>query len=135
MKEWAIGDVAERAGVPASTIRYYEEIGLLPEAERVNGRRRYGEGIVAQLNLIRLAKEAGFTLDEIQTLVHEFPEGTPPSSRWAVMAEGKLAELEERVRRIEAMKTVLQRTLDCECVTLEECGLELANHDGAKEMI
>lgn len=135
MKQWTIGDVAQRVGVATSTIRYYEEIGLLPEAERVNGRRRYDKAIVAKLNVIGLAKEAGFTLDEIQTLVHEFPEGTPPSARWAAMAEDKLQELEERVRRIEAMKRILRRTLDCECLTLEECGLELAKHDGAKEAI
>lgn len=128
MKQWTIGDVAQRVGLATSTIRYYEEIGLLPEAERVNGRRRYDEGIVAKLNVIGLAKEAGFTLDEIQTLVHDFPEGTPPSDRWAVMAEVKLAELEDRVRRIEAMKRILRRTLDCECLTLEECGKEAATN-------
>ena len=88
--EWTIGDVVERAGVAASTIRYYEEIELLPPARRVNGRRRYDQAILEKLNTIRLAQRAGYTLDEIQTLLHDFPADTPPSARWQAMAQEKL---------------------------------------------
>lgn len=120
--EWTIGDVVERAGVAASTIRYYEEIELLPPARRVNGRRRYDQAILEKLNTIRLAQRAGYTLDEIQTLLHDFPADTPPSARWRAMAQEKLQELDERMRTIQAMKAMLERTLECECETLEECG-------------
>ena len=120
--EWTIGDVVERAGVAASTIRYYEEIELLPPARRVNGRRRYDQAILEKLNTIRLAQRAGYTLDEIQTLLHDFPADTPPSARWQAMAQEKLQELDERMRTIQAMKAMLERTLECECETLEECG-------------
>ena len=120
--EWTNGDVEERAGVAASTIRYYEEIELLPPARRVNGRRRYDQAILEKLNTIRLAQRAGYTLDEIQTLLHDFPADTPPSARWQAMAQEKLQELDERMRTIQAMKAMLERTLECECETLEECG-------------
>ena len=120
--EWTIGDVVERAGVAASTIRYYEEIELLPPARRVSGRRRYDQAILEKLNTIRLAQRAGYTLDEIQTLLHDFPADTPPSARWRAMAQEKLQELDERMRTIQAMKAMLERTLECECETLEECG-------------
>ena len=121
MKQLTIGAVAARAGVPASTIRYYEEIALLPRAQRVNGQRRYDGDVLPKLSIIRLAQEAGFTLDEIHTLLHEFPAETAPSARWQVMARQKLDELEERLRTIEAMKGILKRTLDCACATLDEC--------------
>lgn len=122
MELQSIGKIASKSGVPASTIRYYEEIELLPPARRVNGQRRYDDTIFQQLNLIRLAQQAGFTLAEIQTLLHDFPTDTPPSARWQVMAQQKLAELEQKLQTIQAMKGLLQQTLDCQCNTLEACG-------------
>lgn len=122
MQTWAIGEVAARSGVPASTIRYYEQIELLPAARRTNGRRRYDSTILSKLNIIRLAQQAGFTIAEIQTLVHDFPADAPPSARWQVMAQQKLEELDERMQTIWAMKDLLEQTLACQCETLEECG-------------
>jgi len=122
MQFWSIGDIARQTNVPASTIRYYEEIELLPPAERVNGRRRYDDSIYPKLTLIRLAQQAGFSIAEIQTLLHDFPADAPPSDRWQVMAQQKLDELDERLRIIESMKAILKQTLDCQCATLEECG-------------
>ena len=124
-EKWTIGEVADRADVPASTIRYYERIALLPEARRVHGRRRYGEAVLPKLNVIRLAQQAGFTLAEIQTLLHDFPEETRPSIRWEKMAERKLVELDERLRTIREMKALLERTLQCQCETLEECAADI----------
>lgn len=122
MKTWRIGKVADQSGVPASTIRYYEKIELLPPAKRVNGRRRYDATILQKLNVIRLAQQAGFTLAEIQMLVHDFSADIPPPARWQVMAQKKLEELDERMQTIQAMKAILERTLQCQCDTLEECG-------------
>lgn len=127
MKSLQIGDIAQKSGVPASTIRYYEEIELLPPSERVNGRRRYHETIFPKLSLIRLAQQAGFTIAEIQALLHDFPADAPPSTRWQVMAEQKLTELDERLRTIQAMKGILEQTLNCQCETLEDCGTGVNN--------
>jgi MerR family redox-sensitive transcriptional activator SoxR len=122
MQTWQIGDIVGQTGVPASTIRYYEEIELLPPAQRVNGRRRYDEKILQKLNIIRLAQQAGFTIAEIQALLHNFPADAPPSARWQAMAKQKLTELDERIQTIQAMKGILEQTLNCECATLEDCG-------------
>lgn len=124
MQRWRIGQVAERAGVPPSTIRYYEQIGLLSPAERMNGRRYYDEGILSKLGVIRLAQQAGYTIAEIQTLVHDFPADAPASARWQALAQEKLTELDERLRNILAMKALLEQTLQCECATLEECATD-----------
>jgi MerR family redox-sensitive transcriptional activator SoxR len=122
MQLWPIGEIEKQSGIPASTIRYYEEIELLPPADRVNGRRRYDDTILQKLTLIRLAQQAGFTIAEIQMLLHHFPANTPPSARWQVMAQQKLDELEARIKTIQAMQVILEQTLQCECDTLEECG-------------
>lgn len=121
MSDWAIGEIATRSGVPTSTIRYYEQIELLPPARRVNGRRRYDEAILQKLSVIRLAQQAGYSIVEIQMLVHDFPADAPPSVRWQALAQQKLDELDKRMRNLQAMKSLLEQTLLCQCVTLEAC--------------
>jgi MerR family redox-sensitive transcriptional activator SoxR len=121
MQMFGIGTIARLAGVLTSTIRYYEQIALLPPSERVNSKRRYDGAILQKLNVIRLAQHAGFTIAEIQTLLHEFPSGTPPSERWQAMAGNKIAELDKRIEQIQAMRGLLEQTLQCRCATLDEC--------------
>ena len=119
--EYGIGEIAKKTGIAISAIRYYEDIGLLPPAKRVSGKRRYDDNIFHKIRVIQLAKQAGLTTDEIHTLLHDFPDGTPPSQRWMSLAHTKIAELNERIQQIEAMKALLEKTLACECPTLEDC--------------
>lgn len=125
MKTQSIGDIAKQTGVPASTIRYYEEIELLPPASRVNGRRAYDDTILQNLRIIRLGQKAGFTIAEIQALLHNFPADAPPSERWQVMAQQKMTELDERLQTIEEMKGILEQTLACQCAKLEDCSANI----------
>ena len=120
-----IGEVAERAGLRTSAVRYYEEVGILPAPERVNGRRRYGPEAVERLEVVRFAQSAGLTLDEIRVLFHGFGADSPPPRRWQEVATRKLRELDEQTARIERMRRVLEATLDCGCVTLEDCAREV----------
>lgn len=82
-----IGEIARAAGIATSAIRYYERIGLLPPAKRVNTKRRYDESILQKLAVIRLAQRAGLSIAEIQTLLHD---NNPPSERWQTLAVKKL---------------------------------------------
>jgi len=75
------------------------------------------------LKVIRLAKDAGLNLDEVQTLLHDLPEAMPPSERWAILAKTKFTELNERMAQLKRMKATLEKTLACECPTLDECGM------------
>ena len=68
-RELAIGEVAERAGMSASRIRYYEARGLLPQPERVSGKRRYGPDVLRRLAIIDSAQRVGFGLEEIRDLL------------------------------------------------------------------
>jgi len=116
-----IGEVARRAGVRASAIRYYEEAGLLEEPERVGGKRRYDEEVLRRLALIGGAKRAGFTLGEIRTLLHGFSAGTGAAQRWQALASGKLVEVEEAIAQLRETRELLEEALRCECASLEEC--------------
>jgi MerR family redox-sensitive transcriptional activator SoxR len=121
MQMFAIGEIARQTQVATSTIRYYERIGLLPAAKRVNGRRRYDAAILPKLRVIRLAQRAGFTIAEIQTLLHEFPADTPPATRWQALAGTKLVELDELLNEVQRKQHTLEQTLLCRCSSLEEC--------------
>ncbi len=127
MEGMSIGEVARKAGVRTSALRYYERIGLLPRAGRENGRRRYdGEALreaLDRLAVVRVAQQAGFTISEIRTLLDGFSEDTPPSERWRVLAQDKLPEVEALVERALSMKELLERGLRSECLSLEECAL------------
>ena len=115
-----IGELAQRANVRASALRYYEAEGLLVPAGRVGGRRRYEEAAAERLDVIRFCQELGFTLAEIKLLLTE-PRGARQKDRWRRLVDAKLAELDETATRMRAMKKVLATSRDCDCVDVHEC--------------
>jgi MerR family redox-sensitive transcriptional activator SoxR len=117
----AIGQVAARAGLATSAIRYYERAGLLPRAARRSGRRVYEPAIVERLALIRLAQAAGFTVAEIRRLLSGFGRRTPPGERWRSLASAKRVELNRRIAEAKRMKRVLDAVTRCACPTLDDC--------------
>jgi len=121
MTDKSIGEVAREAKVEASTLRYYESIGLLLPAERVNGQRRYDEESMKRLTVIQIAKEAGFTLKEIDTLLSGFSDDTPPSERWKALASDKLIEIDALIAKAQGMKMVLEEGMNCDCLSLDVC--------------
>jgi MerR family redox-sensitive transcriptional activator SoxR len=116
-----IGELAARAGLATSAIRYYEKAGLLPAAARTNGRRVYPAEALNQLMVIGFAKNTGFTLAEIKLLLRGFPENTPASARWQKLARGKIAEMQAAIAKAEAMKELLQSIMGCRCRKLDQC--------------
>lgn len=115
-----IGQVAERAGTRASSIRYYESVGVLPEPERVSGQRRYKTDVLARLGFIEVAQRAGFSLEEIRELF-EGSEAEQVSTHLQALAQRKVRDVEDLIRRAEAMKGWLQAASDCECPQLDAC--------------
>jgi MerR family redox-sensitive transcriptional activator SoxR len=126
----SIGEVATRAGIEPSAIRYYESEGLLPAPRRSGGKRRYDPDILEWLSFIALAKESGFTVAEIRTLVMDFTPGSRPAARWAALATRKLGEIDVLVARAERMRDLLRIALDCGCFQLEDCTSLLAANAG-----
>ncbi len=130
-----IGEVAAQAGIPTSTIRYYEKQGVLPPAQRVNGQRRYNSDVTVALAVIDLAKQVGFSLEEIKTLLYGFSDDTSPHERWKALALNKLSELDQRMEQLAAMKLLLQEGIevlvqegiDCKCLRLDDCAVVLTH--------
>jgi MerR family transcriptional regulator, redox-sensitive transcriptional activator SoxR len=118
-----IGQVAKRAGLNLSAIRYYESQGLLPEAPRVSGQRRYDEDTLARLGVIDVAKRAGFSLDDIRVLLDASDAGEPAHARLQELAHRKLPEVEELIDRAERVRGWLQTATGCHCNTLDVCAL------------
>ena len=119
----AIGEVAHRAGRAASSIRYYEEIGLLPEPVRVNGRRRYQPEIVRTLAVIETAQRAGLNLDEIRLLLEASDADAAATERLRDVAERKLPELVALIERAELVRQWLEDAACCTCPSLDDCPL------------
>ena len=119
-KDWlSIGEVAAMVDMQPSTLRYYESIGLLPLAKRVSGQRRYTNAILPILAVIQLAKEASFSLPEIQTLLHSQVEGEVLSQRWQTLATAKIRELDVVISRAQDMKALLEETLSSRALQFE----------------
>jgi MerR family transcriptional regulator, redox-sensitive transcriptional activator SoxR len=118
-----ISEVARQLGLHASAIRYYEQIGLLPAAERVSGQRRYDTSILYRLAIIQRARQLGFTLEEIRQLFFGFRGVTSASQRWRTLNQKKLAELDTLLQGIRSMQRLLRRMMQkCHCQTLDQCG-------------
>ena len=125
--ELEIGEVARRAGVRPSAVRYYETRGLISPARRsAGGHRVYGAEAVERLTLISFAKSIGFSLDQIRELLFGFPEETPAGARWSGLAQSKLDELDAMQQRIESMRAALHRISRCGCADLDQCARGIA---------
>jgi MerR family redox-sensitive transcriptional activator SoxR len=119
----SIGQVAEQAGLSVSAIRFYERNGLLPEPERVGGKRRFAEDTVQRLGTIDVAKQAGFSLDEVRVLLDSIDQGAPAHEQLQALAARKLPEVEALIERAEAMRDWLTTASGCACDSLGDCAL------------
>jgi DNA-binding transcriptional MerR regulator len=132
----AIGEVAARAGMSASRIRFYEARGLLPEAERAGGKRRYGEEVFRRLEIIDAAQRVGFTLEEIRDLLGSRDELA--HERLRQLALLKLPELDNLIARATSVRRVLKICSTCKCDSIDVCRmfdermLPLRDHNGAR---
>lgn len=119
----AIGTLAKRTGTKVQTIRYYEQIGLLPEAERTGGgQRRYGDAELDRLGFIRHARQLGFPLGDIRDLLDLSDNPERSCAEVDRIARRQLAEVEARLARLEALRTELRRMVDqCSRDTVADC--------------
>ena len=116
-----IGEVAAALDIPTSTIRYYERVGLLPQIERVAGQRSFGTQELNRLKFIKLAQVAGFTLAEIKQLNSRYSADPRPNRLWSQMAQAKKTSVTAQIAELEAVHTVLDKLMACECQSLQQC--------------
>lgn len=128
----AIGELAKRTAVKVPTIRFYEQIGLLPTPPRTEGnQRRYGKTEVDRLNFIRHARELGFEVDDIRELLAMSAEPQASCHQADSIARNHLAEVDRRIASLTALRGELSRMIDechhgriCDCQIIEA----LADH-------
>jgi DNA-binding transcriptional MerR regulator len=117
VEELGIGEVVRRSGVPASTLRYYEERGLIGSVGRRGLTRVFGQEVFQRLALISVGRAAGFTLDEIARMFA--PDGRPQLDR--ALLTSKADELDATIRRLTVMRDGLRHAAACAAPSHMEC--------------
>ncbi len=108
-----IGELADAAGLPSQTIRFYERKGLLPEPERgANGYRTYDPSMLTRLNFVQTAQAAGLTLAEIASIIDLRDDGNVPCAHVASLIDRKLANVRARIKDLAVLETELESLID-----------------------
>ena len=113
-----IGELAAKSGVSASTLRYYEEIGLVVPDARERGQRRYSDAAFGRLRIVALCKAAGFSLAEIASLFNDRRPGRPESRK---LAEVKLVQLDAQMLLLTHARAIVEWGMRCTCPSLDAC--------------
>ena len=117
-----IGQVAERTGVNASALRFYEDEGLLTPERTAAGHRRYPRDLLRRVSFIRAAQEVGITLAEVREALDTLPDGrTPTRQDWARLSAGWRDRLDARISALEGLRDRLDGCIGCGCLSLERC--------------
>ncbi|MGH2913585.1 MAG: MerR family transcriptional regulator [Solirubrobacteraceae bacterium] len=117
----SIGDIATRAGMSTSRVRFYERQGLLEPPERTGGKRRYQPTVLRRLAIIDAAQRVGFSLLEIKDLLGS--RDGPAHERLRRLAIRKLPDIDELIQRATAVQALLRFCGDCNCKSIDECKL------------
>ncbi|MEV5989641.1 MerR family transcriptional regulator [Streptomyces sp. NPDC052051] len=128
MRQLSIGELARQVGMRPSALRYYESIGLLPQATRDAGRRVYPAAAVRRIALIKMAQQAGFTLAEIRQLLDTTAE-RGATQQWRALAERKLPELDRFIQEAQLLRKAVADCLACGCMNFSSCHLLSTSSD------
>jgi MerR family transcriptional regulator, redox-sensitive transcriptional activator SoxR len=124
VKRLTIGQVAERAGVATSALRFYEEHGLIRADRNEAGHRRYHADVLRRVSFIRTAQRVGLTLGEIADALASLPDGRTPTARdWDRLATSWRPRLDARIDLLTRMRDQLDECIGCGCLSLATCGL------------
>lgn len=117
-----IGEVAERAGLPAKTIRYYEDIGLICPQRGANGYRAFGETDLHKLAFLGRARALGFSIEDCRTLLALYQDDSRESAQVKALAQQHLAEIDEKISQLESMRGTLSELVTaCHGDTRPDC--------------
>lgn len=109
-----IGETSKASGVSAKMIRHYESVGLFPEPARTeSGYRQYDDRDVHTLRFIRQSRDLGFSIEQIGELLALWQNRKRPSRQVKALAQAHIAELEQKLQDLHAMKATLERLVDC----------------------
>ena len=119
-----IGQVAERAGVATSALRFYEDIDLITSTRTSGNQRRYDRSVLRTVSVIKAAQEVGLSLRQITEALDSLPEGRTPTKRdWARLASRWRSDLDRRIEELTALRDDLADCIGCGCLSLRSCAL------------
>ncbi|MFK8020409.1 MAG: MerR family transcriptional regulator [Pseudomonadales bacterium] len=127
-----IGDLAKQLDIPASTIRFYEKVGLISPPERVSGKREFASNTLVRLRFIKLCQAAGFTIEEIRRLIDDYSADSSSSGPWQPAVETKQFEIQQQIAELKRVDLVLGELMKCRCKSIEQC-VDLALQDPRSE--
>jgi MerR family transcriptional regulator, redox-sensitive transcriptional activator SoxR len=120
----AIGEVARRAGVATSAVRYYEREGLLHGDRTSGGQRRYPRSVLRRLAFIRAAQNVGLSLQEIRNALASLPDSrTPTPADWTRLSRAWRARLDGQIEGLVALRDGLASCIGCGCLSMRRCAL------------
>lgn len=132
MASLSIGALSGRTGVKVPTIRYYEQVGLLPEPPRTESNRRtYGDDAVRRLRFIRHARELGFEVEDVRQLLALASDPHRPCGDVDAIARKHLADIESKIARLQGLRVEVRRMIEqCACGEIRDCRVVevLADH-------
>ncbi|MGC2241367.1 MAG: redox-sensitive transcriptional activator SoxR [Acidimicrobiia bacterium] len=124
MESLTIGELAARAGVATSALRFYESKGLI-ESERTSGnQRRYPRATLRRVSLIRAAQEVGLSLSEVAAALETLPHDRTPTKRdWARLSRSWREHLDRQIAELENLRDELTDCIGCGCLSLKSCAI------------
>ena len=124
MELLSIGEVAARAGVAPSALRYYEQQGLVSATRTPGGARRYPRSVLRRLAFVRAAQNVGLSLTEIRAALATLPADRPPTARdWARLSRSWRDRLDEQIAALVQLRDGLTSCIGCGCLSLRRCAL------------
>lgn len=119
-----IGELARRAGVATSALRYYEQLGLISSQRTAGGQRRYARATLRRVAFIRAAQAVGLSLDEVRAALARLPdERTPSKTDWNKVSATWIRRVDERIAELQRLRETLDGCVGCGCLSLRTCRL------------
>jgi MerR family redox-sensitive transcriptional activator SoxR len=120
----SVGEVAQRSGVPVSTLHFYESKGLITSHRAPSNHRRYARDVLRRVAFIRVAQRVGIALADISDALATLPTSAAPSrADWARLSAGWRAELDERMAQLKKLRDTLDDCIGCGCLSIDRCRL------------
>ena len=134
--ELSVGEVARRAGVPVSTLHFYEAQGLIESRRTKGNQRRYVRSVLRLIAIIRVAQRAGVRLARIRARLDRLPRDRPVTTAdWSMLSADWRAELDERIKLLSRLRDQMDSCIGCGCLSISECPLrnpeDIAGNYGA----
>lgn len=119
-----IGQLAERAGVATSAVRFYESRGLIASTRTTGNQRRYLQSTLRRVAFIRAAQRVGLSLEEVAEALDTLPDNrTPTKSDWHRLSRDWRPRIDQQIRRLELLRDRLDGCIGCGCLSLKTCSL------------